>query len=442
MAEELNPASVAVSEQPLEIVASPTAPTSKLTEDEIFARVSQPAQEQPATTEETPSEAVAETQPTPEEPETELDLEAIPAEHDDLLKYKPLFKENPDLRGIIGRHAAFTEMFPDFQFARHLHETFPDHESAEQAVTDSQEWQRVSTILKERPEDFSAEYAEANPQGFARMAREVPKLLEQTDRSAWIQQRTETFQEILDNAASIASANQDQEAFTALQTVARSMGLRLGASQATPRTDPRDTELARLRKEKEDRQVNEHRANYESFVQTVESSYREQVKASISTDVKNALAKAGMAEEDTRYQATVKRMEEETWSKLDAKIKEQPDTKKRINDAFAAAAKDRRMGEADKRAIIDFAVRKAIQTKPAIFREVVNEWSKLVIGNQQKKIETRQTVAAQTKDPIAAAGSPPAAAPKANQQTTPLRPRRLSEDEILQKAQTGGYARV
>lgn len=400
--------SVVTEETKAAAAPSPSAEPAKMSEADLWASVDQPAEGQ-SQTEENPATPV-EQETVTDEPEVELDLQLVPDEHDDILKYKPLFKENPELRGIVGRHAAFTEMYPDFQFAKQLHETFPDQESMEQAMNDAGEWQRVSTILTERPEDFPAEYAEANPLGFARMAREIPKLLEQSDKNAWIAQRTETFQEILDNAAAIASQSQDQEVLAALQLVARNMGLRLGASAQVQRTDPRDAELTKLRKESEDRKSGEKKQAYDNFRQSVDGDYTESVISEIETDLKGALVKANIPDAS---EAVMKRMVKDVWDRLDQKMREQPDTQKRIRDAFQAANSSGRMGESDKRSILDFVLRKAKATRPAIMREVVNEWTKSIIGAQAKKTEKLQTVAAQTKDVGSGRGAPtpPAARP-------------------------------
>lgn len=424
MAEEPNAPSVGAAENEAVVAASPTVPPAKLSEDDIFERIDQPGEVQPET--ETPSEPVAQEPVVPEEPEAELDLEAIPAEHDDFAKYKPLYKENPELRGIIGRHAEFTEMFPEFAFARELHEAIPDRDSLEQTVTDANEWRGISSELQSNPNDFLSSYAEKNPNGFSKMARDFPRLLEQSDRQMWIAQRTETFQEILDNVAHIANQESNNEVLSALGIVAREMGLRLGDSTNTPRVDPRDAELTRLKTERDERIQSEKKQAYESFATSVDTSFEDKGRAEVNAAVKAALAKAAF--EDTGGLIT-EDLTEKIWTKTIAKLNEQPDFKRQIPAMFQEATRTGKYTESEKNRILDFSMKKLAQLRPAIHREVFDKWTPVFVGANKAKIQAKQTIAAQTKD-TSGKGAAPAAQQQA--QRTSLRPMRpKSEDEIF-----------
>src|SRR5215475_4626253 len=62
--------------------------------------------------------------------ETEVDLDQTPESSGDFPKYKPLFKENPELRQILGREKAFSEL-GTFSEVKGIIERVPTLEDAE-----------------------------------------------------------------------------------------------------------------------------------------------------------------------------------------------------------------------------------------------------------------------------------------------------------------------
>jgi signal transduction histidine kinase len=253
------------------------------------------------------------------------------------------------------------------------------------------------------------------------------------DKNLWIEQRTETFQEILDNAAQIAQSNGDQVVLDAARAIAQSMGLRLGMSLAKPRVDPRDSELERLRKQEQERTSNDHRQNYDSFRNSINEEYIETVTQEIETDLKAALAKANLADAGD---SVLKRMVKDAYDRLDEKMNSQPDTRKRMSEAFQAAFRDRRMSASDRKGILDFVTRRARATRPAVVREVVEEWTKSILGANRKTIQTKQTVAATTKDVGTSTGAPPTTNGKPPSAATPGKPKTFESimDNVRQQA--------
>src|SRR5258708_2622027 len=140
-----------------------------------------------------PAEATPTVQPTEGQPtetpevEPELDLEQVPESSGDFPKYKPLFKEHPELRQILGREKAFSELGA-FSEVRSIIERVPTITDAEQLVEDAENKRTFGKSFREDVPTFVESLKESDPLAFSTFAKELPKVLAETAPELYTEQ--------------------------------------------------------------------------------------------------------------------------------------------------------------------------------------------------------------------------------------------------------------
>lgn len=358
--------------------------------------------------------------------EKEPDLEERPALPDDAfhkLREDGTFKAHPELRGIIGRHEAYSELGTVAEF-RQLRETFPTQEDVEKVTGAADELRVASETFREDPAAFTETLREIDAEAFKKFTLEFPKAVAQLDPSTYSVMRAGVFEDALGLLRDSAEADQNQELLDQLEAVAVvALGRGLSArSRMAARPDPRDAELTRLRKATEDRERTDRQQEFQQFHSAVETAYMDQCLAEIEALVVKALP--GVVADDKQD------IVREVWDKLQETLTAQPQTKAYAQKMYQDAAEKSRVGATEQKALVDFLVKRAKLAIPGPgTRAVLAKWTRRLVSANQEELEKRRKVAAQGKDaggPAGApakptAGSPPAAAPA----------KRKTEDEIF-----------
>lgn len=412
-------------------VTKPASP-SGASEDSILKKMEDAAAEQPKPVEpekpadegKPPEEVKPEPEAKPEEPEPEPDLEERPALPEDAFhKYREdgTFKAHPELRSIIGRHEAYSELGSVSEL-RTLRETFPTQEDVEQVTQAAEQLKVASEVFRSDPAAFAENLREIDADAFQKFGMEFPKVLAQLDPQIYVSVRSQLFEDALTFLRDSAEQGQDAELLEQLDGVAvKALGRSLSQQpRAAHRTDPRDAELTRLRKEKEERGQSDRQEAFQSFHAAVEADYMQQSL----TDIEAMVVKAfpGIVDEDK------KDIVRETWENLQKTLTAQPQTKAYAQQAYKDAAEKGRVGPTEQKALIDFLVKRAKLAIPGVTKGVLTKWTRRLVGANKVQLDKQRTTAAQGKDaggpsgaPAKPSGTPAAAAPV----------KRKTEDEIF-----------
>lgn len=412
-------------------VTKPASP-SGTSEDSILKRMEDAAAEPPKPVEpekpadegKPPEEAKPEIEAKPEEAEPEPDLEERPALPEDAFhKYREdgTFKAHPELRSVLGRHEAYSELGSVSEL-RSLRETFPTQEDVEQVTHAAEELKAASESFRTDPAAFAENLREIDAGAFQKLALEFPKVVAQLDPQIYSTVRIRMFEESLNHIYGHAEYGQDAELLEQLEAVAiKALGHGLSTqprSAALP--DPRDAELTRLRREKDERGQSDRQGAFQQFHADVEGEYMQQSL----TDIEAMVVKAfpGIVEEDK------KDIIHETWDKLQETLTAQPQTKAYAQQAYKDAAEKGRVGPTEQKALIEFLVKRAKLAIPGVTKGVLTKWTRRLVGANKAQLDKAREVAAQGKDagkgagaPAAPAGKPVVAAPV----------KRQTEDEIF-----------
>jgi hypothetical protein len=386
--------------------------------------VEAPPTETPATVpppEETPAEKPAEGEPIEE---TEPDLEAQPETSGDFAKYKPLFKDNPELRNIIGRERAYSEL-GEFSEVREIVQRIPTIADAETLVSDAENKRILGQTFREDLPAFVESLKESDPLAFQNFAKQLPELLAETDEALWVEQARTYTGRVLSNAFSIAQSSGDAELQKAVDMVARSLGVSIGQQPSQPARG--NSEVERLRRELADRNKQDADAEFDSFWNETDGA----IISSATSEIESAIRKALPAVED----AQLGRMKKEAYEQVLGLLNAQPQTVSQVNSYREAAQKGRR-GIADHKAIVNFMTQRARQVIPKAVKSVVDEWSGKVLKLNTDKLNKRKDIAASTKD----VGSGPqgtTSAATSLPSNTNGKPR--SADTILKELAAGTY---
>lgn len=382
--------------------AAPAAtPAATETPKEPLTPAAVPAETTP---EEKPIEAPA---VEPEIEETEPDLEVTPESSGDFAKYKPLFKEHPELRQIVGREKAFSEL-GDFSVVREVMNRVPTVEDAETLVSEAETKRAFSETYREDPSLFVESLKESDPYAFQQLAAKLPEILAQTDERLWRDQATAYTSTVLSNCYAIAQQTQDAELGKAVQLISNALGMPVGMHrQSQPTATP---EVEKLRRELQERKELDAQNQFDTFWTQTDSAIVEQTVSEIDRTIKQAVPQATPAQ--------LERMKREVYQKTLEMLNSQPQFTSQIG-TYRANAEKGRMGIAEHKAIVDFSTRRAKLVIPKAAKDIINEWTGAIIKTNSDEIEKRKAIAKTTKDPgvgpqgtTSVAATPKAAGPR------------------------------
>jgi len=317
--------------------------------------------------------------------ETEPNLEEVPETSGDFTKYKHLYKDNPDLRNIIGRERAFSEL-GDFSTVREVISRVPTVEDAETLVGDADTKRELARSFREEPKVFIDSLRATDQLAFQKFTQKLPELLAETDLRLWQEQARAYIAPVLSNAFMIAQNQQDVELAKAVQMVSQALQMPLGAQAPRTETNP---ELERLRREKAERENADKTQAFDSFWGQTDNAIIESTVGEIEKTLKAAVPQA------TPQQ--LKRMVGEVYSKTIETLGAQPQFTSQIQ-TYRSNAEKGRMGIADHKAIVDFSLRRAKLVIPKAAKDIITEWNSGIIQNGKSEIEKKQAIAKTTKD--------------------------------------------
>jgi hypothetical protein len=363
--------------------AAPVVPAESPAAQEPKPEVHQPVEGQ------LPVESQVEeptSQATEPEIETEPNLEETPETSGDFAKYKPLFKEHPELRNIIGREKAFSEL-GQFSEVREIVQRIPSLADAEQLVNDSENKRILGQTFREDPATFVESLKESDPLAFQQFATQLPTLLAASEPELFQQQARYYAETVMNNVLRLAAQDGDQALYDAVQIVAqRGLQTRLGQNQ--PAAQP-NSEVARLRQELDQRKQADAESSYQSFIDTADNLIINESITAIEASIKKALPDA--------TQAQLQRMVNEAWDKTRAMIGQQPQLVAQIEN-YKNQAKKGRQGIAERQALVQYVTGRTKLIIPNAVKPVVSEWSSSILKLNQDKTDKQKAIAAKTKD--------------------------------------------
>jgi hypothetical protein len=358
-------------------------PAASPTAQEPTPEVQQPAEGQPTVEQpETPTPEAAEP-----EVETEPNLEEAPESSGDFGKYKPLFKDHPELRNIIGREKAYSEL-GNFSEVREVIQRIPSVADAEQLVADSENKRLLGQTFREDVPTFVESLKESDPLAFQKFATDLPEVLRESDPQLWSQQAKSYTDTVLNNVLLIAQQEGDQALYDAVQLVAaRGLQTRLG-QQAAPIAKP-NSELARLRQELDQRKQAESESAFNSFWNQTDEVVMNDALTNIKSTITKAVPQASPV--------TIQKMVKDAYDKTLELLNQQPQTIAQIQK-FRNDASRGKQGIAEHKAIVSYISGRAKLVIPNATKAVINEWSGEILKFSQDKTDKQKAIAAKTKD--------------------------------------------
>jgi len=345
--------------------------------------VKTPAEEpKPGTVAPVEGQPVVQAEPQVEE---EPNLEEAPESSGDFSKYKPLFKDNPELRNIIGREKAFSEL-GNFSDVREIVSRIPTIEDAEVLTEQAENAKTFGETFRGDRVSFVESLKESDPLAFQALATELPDILAQTDEKLYAEQARSYTNRVLSNTLAIAQQGGDAEFLKAVQIVAQYLGVQPGS--ASLRTVD-NSEASRLRRQLAERDQSDANQAFESFWSATDEAIISTSITELESVVKKALPNA--------TQKQLEKINKEVWQKTLATLNAQPQFRQQI-ESYKAAAQKGRVGVADHKQIVDFGTRRAKLVIPKVAREVISEWSNEVLQLSSDTNGKRQQIAERTKD--------------------------------------------
>lgn len=374
-------------------VATPTTETPAV-------EVQAPAGEQPATPETPTTPETAEVT----EPETdEINLESTEVEGWD--KYKDAFKDKPELgrewRNVLGQRNAYVELGP-LSDVREIVQRIPTVEDAETLASQAENLKVLSETFRDSPIEFAERLQELDKTAYLELVTRLssPEVLQEVAPHV-LQQRVQSdVHRALE--ATYAQAGTDEER-AALQIVARMWNYR--PNQA-PAPAPVNSELEKLRKEKQEREQNDSKARYQEFYGQTDTAIAENSLSEIQSSIKKVMPNVN--------EEQLKTLTQRAWQNVIKTVNEQPQTKAQINRYLQDAQKGRD-GLEQHRAMVSFVTGRNSKQIPVAVKEAVNWLTKQIINSNTTQIDKRKAIAEKTKDvgtgvqgtTSAAAGAPP-----------------------------------
>ncbi len=410
--------------------------------DRLEAARETPPAEEPAKPAEAPAEEAKpseEEKPAEPAPEEEPDLEARPELPEGAYhkyaqaqvtgedgKATPLFKAFPELRGVIGRHEAYSDL-GSISELRDLRTKFPSNEDAEHIVENAQSFEKWGAEFLDDPKTFTATLLESDQQAFLKLAETLPSVIAEQFPDVAVRQARQTIEATMRNWLSTAEQARDEDLHNALAIVAERAGINARVMAGPPAQDP---EVSRLRKQLADRENADKVASFKGFASSVESAFTESVLAEIQAQTVKSFPQLAEVATDTPSVAASKKSDlkdivREIWQELQDALDHQPQTAAQVKKAYESA-KAGRNGEQERKALSEFLVTRAKQTLPAIKSRVITKWARRIVDASKaapKKIAPTPAVA---RPAAPAAPTKPAA--------------RRGEEQILDDLITGRYA--
>lgn len=396
--------------------AAPATPPATPPPEETTAAVP-PAEE--ATPTEQPTEGAA---TEVQEVEQEPNLEDTPETSGDFAKYKPLFKDHPELRNIIGREQAYSAL-GSFSEVREIVQRIPTVADAEQLVADSENRQELGRTFREDVPTFVESLKNSDPMAFQKFASELPRVLAESDPEMWSMQARIYVPEVLTSQALMAQRDGDQATLDACQLLAQKLGIRLGAQPIAPQRD--NSEAARLRKQIEERDKSDRETAFQNFWDQTDRVVIDYTVSAIENKIKTAVPQA--------TEAQLKRMVNEAYSKTLEMLNSQPQTISRLN-SFREAAQRGRQSITDHNTIVNFLKERTNLVVPKAAKSVIDEWTKTILKLNADSIEKKKAIAAQTRD----VGNGPGATSSAAAATRNGQGK-LHQKDILEQLKNGTY---
>jgi len=382
-----------------------------------------PSTETPETPAAVPGQETAE-QPTQgvEPEETEVNLDEVPEGTGEFSEFKDQIKSAPKLRQILGQHKAYVEMRGDqpWEEFKGIHERVPTLADAEKLVEESEQARAFGKTYRESPAEFMESLKQSDSHAFTKLVSELPQILAKTDLNAWRDQAASYIDPVLNNLYGIAARDKNEALAQAVQLVAQSLGIAPGRT-ASPASNP---EVEELRKKLQEKEQSEGTQAFESFWGQTDSVVINRTVAEIESTLKKAAPNAS--------EATMKRMVREVYDKTLQALGEQPQFVAQM-ESYRQGAQKGRQGISDHNAIVDFATKRAKLVIPRVARDIASEWSKSILQTSKQTIETKQAIAAKTKD----VGSGPQATSSAAA-AVPKNGKRTSED-VWKEMESGNY---
>jgi hemoglobin-like flavoprotein len=395
-----------------EAVKPPASPTGETVEK---------PQEQPTPAEE-PLEAAE--QPAQEEAEEqEPDLEAQPETSGDFSKYKHLFKEHPELRNIIGREKAFSEL-GDYPEVRQIVERVPTLADAEQLFEDAEEHRTMGSTFREDPNLFLESLKDSDGLAYGQLLKTLPQYLAENDQSLWTEQATQYTDTVLSNLYGLAQQQQNADLANAVVIVAQSLGMPVGMPR---RMNPQpSSEVEKLRRQLAEKEQAEAEAQFQSYWGSVDEAITANVGGEIEKQIRSKFPNA--SEDDVRDMAR------EGWAATMSLLSAQPQTRAQMESYETQARKGRR-GEADFRSIVTYATGRAKLAVPKALAPVITKWSKRIVQKNNAEIDTKRNLAAATRD----AGKGPQATGSVNATGKPSGKR--TSEQVFRELESRTYSR-
>ena len=386
------------------IAATEASAASATTTEE--PKVAPPTTEVPAEGTQQPVEGQPEVPETPvpaetAEVETEPDLDATPETSGDFAKYKPLFTEHPELRNIIGREKAFSELGP-FSEVREIVQRIPTLEDAETLASQAENLKEFSETFRGSPAQFAERLQELDKPAFVELVKALqsPEVLENVAPHLLRERVQSDVHRALE--ATYAQARTDEER-AALQIVARMWNYR---EPAVPQQAPVNSELEKLKREKAERENADRESRFNSFYAGTDDAIISTSVAEIQTGIRKAYPQVN--------EEQLKTLTERAWKNVTQSVNAQPQTRAQVQRYLDDAKKGRDSLQQQK-ALVSFVTGRNSKQIPVAVKEAVSWLTKQIISTNVAQIDKRKAIAQTTKDvgtgvqgtTSAAAGAPP-----------------------------------
>jgi hypothetical protein len=397
--------------------------------------VQEPAKEVPQPVEGQPPVEEQIGKPTSEvvepEPETEPDLELPSESSGDYEKFKAVFDSHPelksDLKAIIGREKAFTEMAPGGSFSemREIMQRIPSVADAEQLVADSETRHELARTFREDSPTFVESLKNSDPLAFQNLFHQLPEILAETDPQLFSVQAKAYTDRVLSNVWAMAQKDGNQELLAAVQIISQSIGAQLGQRAAAPKGN---SETERLRKELDQRKAADSETAFNNFWEQTDQVVINDTVSALASTIKKSVPDAS--------EAQVKRMVKEAYDKTLELMNQQPQTLSAINQ-YRENARKGRQGIAEHKAIIQFVTGRTKMVVPKAAKLVIDEWSGQVLKLNQDKTDKQKAIAAKSKD----VGTGPQGTTSTAAPTTPNNGKGRHLNQILAELGQGTYVK-
>lgn len=357
--------------------------------------------------------------------ESEPEIEEA-AEPKPFSEYKDAFNTHPELRTVVGREKAFSELFPKFSEAKQLRDWFPSQEDAERIVDEASNLRTMGETFRNDPAGYMDSLRDSDPSAYGRLVESMPTYLAQADPSLYTAVARPIVNTVFDNLYDAAVAAGDKD-FVAKLTEIASKGLGINLGGYRPQMNAGTSETERLRQQLKERDDRDRQSGYQSFVQETDDAF----SSGVMSHIDEVLNKSTFPE---KVKETIKGR---LWTSVNATMKNQPAVKREVETLYAKAQQGRAT-RAEQSKLIDFLKSRAISQIPSLYKSEAATWAKVVVSKSQADIDRKQVIANTTKDAGSGAGGTGAAKVGAK----PMAPgQRRTMEQVMSDARSGTYAR-